>query len=160
MSSFAVYKNEVFRMSFFNEKIEIYSELKKLVTDDFIEQKINQGFISKVLYVKEVTVDELDMAYKLDYKVVYKGKEFVPISSIDFTLNTNNVIVYTHDPVEAEQLGFDKKEQFVYERHVPISEIDVMIEIKKPILKFEHLNIVESKIEQKDILNHLKNLVR
>ena len=37
--------------------------------------------------------------------------------------------------------------------------MDALIEIKKPILKFKHMNQVITKVEKKNIRDYLKNLI-
>ncbi|URZ09742.1 hypothetical protein [Clostridium felsineum] len=54
----------------------------------FKELKFEQGFIAKIIYVKEVDIDQLDMAYNIEYKTIYKEREFIPWVIGKFILDT------------------------------------------------------------------------
>ncbi|NLJ98942.1 MAG: hypothetical protein GX320_06735, partial [Tissierellia bacterium] len=59
----------------------------------------------------------------------------------------------------AEKYGFIKKEQFIFDKNVFLDEIDALIEIKKPILKFSNLKEQKTTIKQKDIRNYISNII-
>ncbi|ASN06079.1 hypothetical protein [Virgibacillus necropolis] len=57
-----------------------------------------------------------------------------------------------------KQYGSYKKEQFVFIKEVPLDEIDLLIETKKPILAFSGMQNIISRIEKKDVVNYIKNM--
>lgn len=159
MSIYAIYKNKKYRLDTSDNKLEIYTEIKDLSNDSFNEFKIEQGFFSKVVYTKEVNMDEIDMAYELEYKAIYKGKEFEIFGFGKFLLEENNMTIYTKDSTVAHKYGFIKTEQFVFDKHVSLDDVDSIIEIKKPILKFNLIKHDKQIIEKKDIRGYLKNII-
>lgn len=98
------------------------------------------------------------MAYELKYKIIYKGKKFVPWAVGKFILETNKIPLGTSDEKDAKNYKFEKMEQFVFKKEVQIDEVDALIEIKKPILKFQNMDEEFTRIEQKDIRSYLNNL--
>lgn len=75
------------------------------------------------------------------------------------TLDANYITISTSDSDIAEKYGFIKKEQFVFDKNILLDEIDALIEIKKPILKFSNLKEQKIMIERKDIKNYLSNII-
>lgn len=49
--------------------------------------------------------------------------------------------------------------KFVFEKEVTLDEIDALIEIMKPILKFKNDKEIKTKIEKKDIIDYIKNVI-
>ena len=117
------------------------------------------GNIHKDIFIKEVEMDNVAVIYELYYKVIYKGKEFEAFSSEKYMLEYNKMIISTKKSNIADQFGFIKKEQFVYDKDVQLNTIDALIEIKKPIVKSNYMKEEKTRIEQKDIKNYLKSIV-
>lgn len=159
MSDYAIYKNNLYRLNVSDNKLELISNSNESIKYGFKELKFEQGFVSKVIYIKEVDINEVEMAYRLKYKVIYKEKEFVPWAVGEFILEINKISLGTSDEKEARNYGFEKMEQFVFKKEVPIDEVDALIEIKEPILKFRNMDEEFTRIEQKDIRCYLKNLL-
>jgi hypothetical protein len=157
MSAYAVYKNRVYELDQSDGKLELISN-KDATKEGFKKVEFEQGFISKVLYVKEVTIDELDMAYDLEYKLLYKGIEFETLGVGKFSLENKCITVSTSDRDLARTYRFTKIEPFVFDKKIPLDEIDALIEIKKPILKFKNQKEERTKIEHKDIKAYLEKL--
>ncbi|EOO34107.1 MULTISPECIES: hypothetical protein [Bacillus cereus group] len=159
MRDYAIYKNNLYRLNVSVNKLKLISNSNESIKYGFKELKFEQGFVSKVIYIKEVDINEVEMAYKLKYKVIYKEKEFVPWAIGKFILEINKIPLGTSDEKEARNYGFEKMEQFVFKKEVPIEEVDALIEIKEYILKFRNMNEKVTRIEQKDIRSYLKNLL-
>ncbi|BBO00151.1 hypothetical protein [Sporolactobacillus terrae] len=51
-----------------------------------------------------------------------------------------------------------KIEPFVFDKKIPLDEIDALIEMKKPILKFKDQKEERTKIEHQDIKAYLEKL--
>lgn len=110
------------------------------------------------VYVKEVTEKDVDLAYELIIRVEYKGKEFEPFAIGKQVLDKNKITLFTNDYDLMKQYGFYKKEQFVFIKEVPLDEIDLLLEIQKPILGFSGKQNIVNRIEKRDIVNYIKNM--
>ena len=95
----------------------------------------------------------------MNYKVIFKGSEYKCLKVNSQTLDINYITIYTSDSDIAKKYGFTKKEQFIFDKDVSLDEIDALIEIKKPILKFINLKEQKIKIEQKNIRDYLSNII-
>ncbi|MGE7607772.1 hypothetical protein ACQKML_14280 [Peribacillus frigoritolerans] len=89
------------------------------------------------LYIKVVAIEEVNFAYELDFLVTYKGKEFSPYSLGGHILDENEISLFSMDSNDVDCYGFEKQEQFVFKKDVPLDDIESIIEVKKPILIFE-----------------------
>lgn len=158
---YCVYKGRSYSFDEVNDyKIELLSSNSKGVNSGFKEMKFEQGFICQVIFVKEVDIDEIEMAYEIHHRVVYKGKEFEPFSTIrKYVIEDDEISLFSKDYDDVQQYEFYKKEQFVFKKDVPLSQIDALIEIKKPILKFNNMQEVITRIEKKDIKDYIKNII-
>ncbi|WP_066494842.1 hypothetical protein [Abyssisolibacter fermentans] len=159
MSNYAIYKSRGYQLNVLDDQLEIISHSKDSVKYGFKELKFEQGFITQVLYTKKVDINDIEMAYKLEYKVIYKGTKFDPLSISKHVLDENSIGLFTNNEKEAKEYGFIKKEQFIFEKKVPLDEIEVLIEIKKPIFKFQYMEVEKTIIQQKDLREYLKNML-
>lgn len=117
------------------------------------------GNIHKDIFIKEVDMNDVEIIYEIEYRVVYKGSEYKCLKVNSQTLDTNYITIYTSDSDIAEKYGFVKKEQFVFDKDMFLDEIDALIEIKKPILKFSNLKEQKITISSKDIRSYLSNII-
>ena len=146
-------------LNILERNFEIYSELKEKVDSSFKEIKIQQGFFKRIIYTKEIEISDIELAYELEYKAIYKGSEYECLKVNSQTLDVNYITISTSDSDIAKKYGFIKKEQFIFDKNVFLDEIDALIEIKKPILKFSNLKEQKITINQKDIRNYLSNII-
>lgn len=156
---YGIYNKKIYRLNILENGFEIYSESKDKVDSSFKEIKIQQGFFSRSVYSKEIKLTDLELAYELNYKVIFKGSEYKCLKVNSQTLDINYVTIYTSDSDIAKKYGFTKKEQFIFDKDVSLDEIDALIEIKKPILKFSNLKGQKITINQKDIKNYISNII-
>lgn len=131
----------------------------RILEEGFSELIDLVGNIHNDIFIKEVDIDDVNIIYNLEYKVIYKGKEFVPWAIGKFILETDKIPLGTSDDNDAKNYGFKKMEQFVFKKEVLIDEVDALIEIKKPILKFKHIDEEVRKIDKKDIRSYLNNIL-
>ncbi|URZ03167.1 hypothetical protein [Clostridium felsineum] len=54
--------------------------------------------------------------------------------------------------------GFIKEEQFVFKKELKINDIEALIEIKIPILKFNHMKEERTRIEQKYVKKYFEDI--
>ena len=156
---YGIYNKKIYRLNILENGFEIYSESKDKVDSSFKEIKIQQGLFSRSVYSKEIKLTDLELAYELNYKVIFKGSEYKCLKENSQTLDINYITIYTSDSDIAQKYGFTKKEQFIFDKDVSLDEIDALIEIKKPILKFSNLKEQKITINQKDIKNYLSNII-
>lgn len=156
---YAIYNKKIYKLNILENGFEIYSESKDMVDSSFKVVKIGQGFFSRIIYTKEVKITDIELAYEVNYKVIFKGNEYKCLKVNSETLDINYITIYTSDSDIAHKYGFIKKEQFIFDKDVSLDEIDALIEIKKPILNFSNLGVEKIKIEQKDIRNYLLNII-
>jgi hypothetical protein len=158
LSSYAVYKGNKYKLDV-GEKISLTSDSIESLKYGFEERKFSQGFISKVYYKKQVNKEDLEDAYELEYKVIYKGKEFIPWAVGKFSLQDGDIALGTNDYEIASAYDFKKMEQFVFKKDVPLEEIELLIEIKKHILQFKDLKDEITEIKNEDIKSYLSSLL-
>ncbi|EST12373.1 hypothetical protein [Sporolactobacillus laevolacticus] len=156
MSKYAVYKGKVYEANMRNSPIRLKS---RKLDSEFSELVDLAGNIHKDIFNNEVNFDDVEMIYELDYKLIYKGVEFLPLAVGKFSLDEKSITVSTSDRDIARNYGFIRKEPFVFDRSIPLDDIDALIEIKKPILKFKDQKEERTKIDHKDIKTYLANLI-
>lgn len=156
---YAIYNKKIYKLNILESSLEIFSEIKDRVDSSFKEIKIQQGFFSRIIYTKEIKITDIELAYELKYKAIFKGSEYECLKVNSETLDANYITISTSDSDIAEKYGFIKKEQFIFDKNVFLDEIDALIEIKKPILKFSNLKEQKIIINQKDIRNYLSNII-
>jgi hypothetical protein len=96
--------------------------------------------------------------YEFTYRLIYKGVEFLPLAVDKGSLDKKCITIATSDRDSARTFGFTKTEPFVFDKKIPLDEIDALIEIKKPILKFKNQKEERTRIENKDLKVYLANL--
>ena len=156
---YAIHNNKIYKLNISEDNIEIFTKSKDKVNSSFKEVKIQQGFLSSTIYTKEINITDIELAYELRYKVVYKGNEYDCLKIDSETLDINYITIYTSDFEIAEKFGFIKKEQFIYDKNVPLDEIDALVEIKKPILKFSDLEEQKIIIDQTNVRAYLATMI-
>ena len=159
MAKYGLYKNKTYLLDIFNNVLELTSRESEDINNGFQEYIDVTGKKHNNIFTKEVSIDDIEFAYELEFKVVYKGIEFEPWAIGKFILENNQLSLFTDSPAVAEQYEFMKQEQFVFKKEIPLDDLDALIEIKKPILKFKDMNKVVTRIEKKDIRDYLENLI-
>ncbi|AAK79994.1 hypothetical protein BJV85_001842 [Clostridium acetobutylicum] len=153
---YSIYKGKLYLSSIRNMKVRLRS---RVYEEGFKELVDLLGNIHNDIFIKEVTIEDVDIIYNIEYKVIYKGREFIPWAVGKFILDTGKITLGTNDEKEARLYNFKKVEQFVFKKEVEIEEVDALIEIKKPILKFESMGEQVTRIEPKYIKDYLKKLL-
>lgn len=153
---YAIYKNKVYLANVRELKVRLKTRIAELGFNELVDLA---GNIHKDIFIKEVDINNVDIIYEVDYRVLYRGSEYRCLKVAKETVDRNYITIYTSDSDIADQYGFIKKEQFIFDKDVSLDEIDALIEIKKPILKFNHLEEEKTKIGQKDIRDYLSNII-
>lgn len=154
--TYSMYRGRLYLSSIRNMKVRIRS---RVCEEGFVKLVDLVGNIHNDVFIKDVNIEDLDMIYNLEYKVIYRGREFVPWAIGKFILEIDKISLGTNDEKEARDYQFEKIEQFVFTKDVPIDEVEALIEIKKPVLKFENMKEEFARIEQKDIRSYLNSLL-
>ena len=153
---YAIYKNKVYLANVRELKIRLKTRIDELGFNELVDLA---GNIHKDIFIKEVDINNVDIIYEVDYRVLYKGNEYKCLKVAKETLDINYITIYTSDSDIADHYEFIKKEQFIFDKNVSLDEIDALIEIKKPILKFNYLKEERTKIEQRDIKDYLSRII-
>lgn len=149
---YAIYKSKIYLASVRSLKVRLKT---RTIEPGFNELVDLAGNIHKDIFIKEVDINDVDIIYQIDYRVLYKGKEYECLNVSKKTLDRKYITIYTSDSDIAKKYDFIKKEQFIFEKNAFLDEIEALIEIKKPILKFSHLKEERTKIMQNDIKDYL-----
>ncbi len=98
------------------------------------EETVNIGFIKDKFgdFVKKVTIDELEQAYSVTTRGVYKGISYALILEED-----SKVLIVEDDESRAKQFGFKFVERGVYEKWVDKNELERIWEEKEGIWGFK-----------------------
>lgn len=153
---FAIYNNKIYIANIRNMKVRLKTRIHEQGFKELVDLA---GNFHNDIFIKEVEMDDVDIIYELIYKVIYKSMEFELFTSKKHMLEYNQVTLYTKEFNIAEKYGFKKKEQFVYDKVIQLDEIEALIEIKKPIIKFNYMQEERIRIEQKDIKSYSENII-
>lgn len=112
-----------------------------------------------ISYQKEVNEDDLDFAYELWYQAEYFGHVFEVFSSIDKKLLDRDVIVLkaSFNDDMAKLLDFGHYDRGTLIKRLCFDDIDRLIEVKVPILKFKDMEQTEKEIPKDKIAEHINN---
>lgn len=153
---YAIYKNKIYLANVRQSKVRLKTRVAELGFNELVDLA---GNVHKDIFIKEVDMNDVDIIYEVEYRVLYRGNEYKCLKVAKETVDINYITIFTSDSDIAKKYGFTKKEQFIFDKDVSLDEIDALIEIKKPILKFSHLKDQKIKIEQKNIRDYLSNII-
>lgn len=153
---YAVYRNKIYLANIRQSKVRLKTRVEEQGFNELIDLA---GNIHKNIFIKEVDMNDVDIIYEIEYRVLYKGREYECLKVNSKTLDLNYITIFTNDSDIANKYGFIKKEQFIYDKDISLDEIDALVEIKKPILKFSNLKEQKIIIEQKDIRDYLATII-
>lgn len=155
---YGVYRNETYLMYIDyldykkKEKLYLFSRSKRTGLEKVINDDIG------VTYEKEVSEDDLDFAYELRFRAEYFGHAFKVMSSIDKRRLEDGIIALsTFDRDIGDLLEFDSYDQFLLYKDVQMDDIDRLIEVKVPILKFKGMEEIETEIPKDKIAEYINN---
>ncbi|MEH7388034.1 hypothetical protein V7147_21945 [Bacillus sp. JJ1521] len=135
MSEYAIFKSKIYPVSNHGRVLHL------------ISQKIENGFHELIditgnrhddIFIKEVSLEEVELVYELKFNAIYKGKEYETYGVDSSTIEKNYILLFSMVYEDVNDYGFRKHEHFVYQKEVALHEIDALVEIKKPILQWEN----------------------
>ncbi|ENK0837865.1 hypothetical protein ACXATD_003262 [Clostridium sporogenes] len=156
---YCIYKGKTFLFNVYNNVLELTSNKKEDKNNGFKEYVDVLGNMHSDILVKEVSIDDLEFAYELKHKVIYNNIEFEPWSIGKHIISENKISLFTSNSEIADLYGFIKEEQFVFKKEVKLKDIEALIQIKIPILKFNYMREERTRIEQKYIKRYLENII-
>ena len=152
MAMYAGYNNKSYLVNIRDDKYRLRSKEHE---NGFKELVDLGGNIHHDVFIKEASREEIDLLFELNYKVVYKGKEYEPFSIGELVVDNGKITLFSSDyGIE----GFEKQEQFVFKKEVSIDEIDAIVEIRKPILEFDKLPEERKVISSSQVKEYLNRL--
>ncbi|MED3890103.1 hypothetical protein P4601_09175 [Peribacillus frigoritolerans] len=90
---------------------------------------LSQGFkhLDENIYIKNVSVEEVENLFKINSKAIYKGELF-PASEES---KTGKVLLVTTNTELAKRMGFEQTDKYMYSKSVEWDEVKI-IEERKP----------------------------
>ncbi|OLS38290.1 hypothetical protein BTR22_07335 [Alkalihalophilus pseudofirmus] len=132
MNTFAIYKDKIYPLNIRDGSLRLRSNIK----EEGFKQSIDiMGNEHNDLFIKDLSEEDVELAFEIEVVVVFKGKEFQLFSSVSPEDNTVKLISF--NPEQAKQFDFEIHEPFVFKKEISFDEVEEIIEIRKPILKWE-----------------------
>lgn len=153
---YAIYRDKVYLANIRQLKVRLKTRIPEVGFNKLIDLA---GNIHDDIFIKEVNIDDVSLIYETDYRATYQGSEYKCLNVTKKALYSNRITIYTNDSNIAEQYGFAKIEQFVYDKDIPLDEIDTLVEIRKPIQTFRNAEAKITVIQKNDIRGYLSNII-
>lgn len=151
---YAIYNQKDYLLNIRNDRLRLRTHEPEQGFRELVDQTGNKTN----LFIKDVTKEEVDLVYELKFLVAYKGKEFEPYSLSRHILDENEISLFSMDSNDVDCYGFEKQEQFVFKKDVPLNDIESIIEVKKPILIFEELPESRKVIPREEVRDYIIEL--
>lgn len=148
-----------------HEEGDIYTLVTSEQKEGFKEYINVIGQISPDVFVKTVSIQELDYLYESGYKVKYKNHYFNLNSVINPQTIQEDFYSITLDFLNeaekklAEELGFQRPDKFYYEKHIHRSDIEALKVIEIPLGIFASQGVQERILEGQAIDDYLDSIV-
>ncbi|MDR4887685.1 hypothetical protein RGU12_09015 [Fredinandcohnia sp. QZ13] len=138
MIEYCIYKGIVYEVTINGDLLNLTSyDVNDKQTNGFKEYVDVLGRPHKDIFEKDIAISDVDLVYLKKINAIYKGKEFETYGINSSTLENNYILLFSKNYEDVNNYGFIKHEQFVYQKEVTLEDIDALVEIKKPILKWE-----------------------
>lgn len=151
---YAIYNHKDYLLNIRNDRLRLRTHEPEQGFRELVDQTGNKTN----LFIKDVTKKEVDLVYELKFLVAYKGKEFEPYSLGRHILDENEISLFSMDSNDVDCYGFEKQEQFVFKKDVPLNDIESIIDVKKPILIFEELSESRKVIPREEVRDYIIEL--
>lgn len=112
-------------------------------------------------YMKSVNINDVDIIYKEDIYIKYQETYFQLFADKIFknAVLDNSYMIWTNSEKLAQEYIFEKKEQFVFIKYITREEIEAVKIVKKPILDFKDMELIEEVLEGDVLDNWLSELI-
>ncbi|GGA16666.1 hypothetical protein GCM10011384_01970 [Psychrobacillus lasiicapitis] len=154
MGKYAKHNNKIYSVNIRNDKYRLKSKEQENGFKELIDLG---GNVHHDIFIKEVTLDEIDFLFELRHRIIYKGKEYEAFSIGELVIDDGKITLFSSDYKDYESNGFEKKEQFVFTKEVSIYEIDALVEIMEPILEFFNFPEERKVIPSNQVKEYLGN---
>lgn len=106
-------------------------------------------------------VYDVESLFEQSIFIKYCGKYFETFAGriTEDVLQEERVMIFTSSECIAEEMNFDKKEQFVFTKDIKLEDIEEIKIVNAPISIFVERGIKEIRIEKKDIRKWLHNKI-
>ncbi|MDM5304486.1 hypothetical protein [Peribacillus frigoritolerans] len=151
---YAIYNHKNYLLNIRNDRLRLRTHEPEQGFRELVDQTGNKTN----LFIKDVTTKEVDLVYELKFVVAYKGKEFEPYSLGRHILDENEISLFSMDSNDVDCYEFEKQEQFVFKKDVPLNDIESIIEVKKPLLIFEDLPECRKVIPRGEVRDYIMKL--
>ncbi|WEG18945.1 hypothetical protein PQ478_10785 [Alkalihalophilus pseudofirmus] len=141
MSRFAIYKGNVYPLNVRDGNLRLRSNVKEEGFKELIDIAGNKH---NDIFIKQLSEEDVELAFEIEVLVVFKGEEFQLFSSVSPEDNTVKLISF--NPEQAKHYDFQIHEPFVFKKEISFDEVEEIIEIRKPILKWEGQPVSKSVI--------------
>lgn len=144
------YKNKKYKVKIRDKKLLMISKIKQEGFNNYIDVL---GREHDDLFMKEVEFSEVEIVYKENIEIKFKGIYFQLFSSVirKVDIEDNRFVLFTNSEELAKEYGFEKKEQFIFIKDISKEQIEMIKIIQNPIKEFEGGEIKEIVIEKSDI---------
>lgn len=143
-----LYHGKQYRIGKFNDiNLHLLSHSKDKGFTEFINSK---GVLVPNKYIIDIPIADLEDAYELWQDVIYKGERFELVNYVETLLEREPVTIATSDSAKAKKFGFTRVDHGVYEKEIPISDIEAIIEIKEHLFQFEDTKPTTTRTIPKD----------
>ncbi|WP_376847645.1 hypothetical protein [Camelliibacillus cellulosilyticus] len=68
------------------------------------------------------------------------------------------MVLSSRETKDMEDYGFEKREQFVFDKEVSLDDLDALVEIKTPILKFRGMPEERKVIPKSMIMEYIRKI--
>ncbi|NMC56524.1 MAG: hypothetical protein GYA50_04815 [Eubacteriaceae bacterium] len=149
-----LYHGKQYRIGKFTDvSLHLLSRSKDEGFTEFINSK---GVLVENKYIIDIPIADLEDAYELWHDVIYKGNQF-EADNIETLLESGSVDIDTDDLDTANKFGFKMQDQYWYSKTIKFKDIEALIEIKEPILKFEKTKQTTTHtIPKEEIMDYVK----
>lgn len=154
MTSVCIYQGKKYINSlYYNNIIEIRSDKKEDDTYNYCRDI--KGCVNKNRYCKEISINEVDDFYCLNYWVIYKGHLFIPRGMGKSMLKCKKTYISTEQYELVNELGLEPCDRMEYGRFVTLEEIDCLV-VEKTYLIGERKGQKEK--WKTDLIEYLSNI--
>lgn len=154
---YCIYNNKKYKAKYKNGIIKITTTAKEQGFSNYIDVL---GRKHDDLFMKELPLQDVDLVFYEEIELEYEGRYFPLFSSSikSESVEEGRFMIFTDSEKVAQQYGFEKKEQFVFLKHISNDEIGRIRIIQKPIKEFDGSMCKNTIIEKNDIFEWLASL--
>lgn len=152
------YKQKIYLADLDGDTVEITGDIKE---DGFVPYIDVLGNVHTDIFVKNLDVQDVELLFEQNILIKYCGKYFETFAGkiTEDVLQEEKVMIFTSSECIAEEMDFNKKEQFVFTKDIKLEDIEEIKIVNNPISIFAEREIQEIRIEKKDIRKWLYDTI-